>query len=181
MARVAELVAVEMISKGRRLSLTEEIVGVAPEELARAMARKLSTPHGVVTLIHSTGRLVVEGGSVPRGEVQAPDPVSIAVARRGLSGEVNGRELSLVRPRFGWRLRNRSVFLESGAIRWRSVMRSYRTFEIRTCDTDEVILTSRKRDLRVPASLSPEELVMALLFSHCGIVEASSLLNVVTF
>jgi hypothetical protein len=178
---MTELLAIETVSKGAGPSLKEQIVGVDAAELAGANASMLSTPHGVVTLLESVGRLVVVGGTVPRGEVEAPDPVSIPAARRGLRGRVDGRELTMMRPHFGLRLRHRSVLMRSSSVQWRSVMRSYRSFEIRLRDTDEVILTRRGSSERVSAGLSAEELVIALLFGHCGIIQCSSLVNFVTF
>jgi hypothetical protein len=60
-------------------------------------------------------------------------------------------------------------------------MHSYRRFEIRPGDTDDVILVKNRSDTSVSPALSAEKLVTALLFERCGIIQGSSLLDFITF
>lgn len=166
--------------KAQRLSIKEQVFGASRERVAETATTRLSTPHGGVQIKRCAGLLTVNGEEVPLGQVESPDPVSIVVARRGLGGFVNGQSLEIRRRRFGLRLRNRSAELICGHLRWHSMMYSYRRFEVLSSDTHAVVLSSRAGYAGVAPDLSTEELVAAILFAYCGIIQGSSLINFIS-
>ena len=123
---------------------------------------------------------MLTGESVPDGSIEAPDPVSIPVARRGLHGRVGDREFVACRPRFGLRLANRSVELRGDAPKWASRMFSYRHFSITEIEGGKILYEQRSKAEQVHERLTNDELVMVLLFAHCGVIQGSSLVNAIT-
>lgn len=92
----------------------------------------------------------------------------------------DGMSFRMYRPRFGLRLRDRTVLLEAPTVQMASVMNRWGTFDIVDRRAGDVVLRSAKTTL-IDADLDPTAMVLAIAFERCGIVQTSTFLNGLTF
>lgn len=166
------LVPITVLDSGPKLSIREQWSSARESPWVR-----LDTPHGTVTWT-SSWRL--EGSNVPTVRLDVAHAQSILSARRGITGHVDGVSFRMYRPRFGLRLRDRTVLLEAPMVQMASVMNRWGTFDIVDRRAGDVLLRSSKTTL-IDADLDPTATVLAIAFERCGIIQTSTFLNGLTF
>lgn len=168
----------EIVDKRAALGLRQQ-VGGAPDR-GPHLTHSVSTPCGVVAISREGSRMTARGDQVPVAAIEAPDPVGIAHVKRGLSGRVDGREVRVVRPRFGLRRKDRSVFVDGEGVAWRSDYRRSRQFDILRRDDGSIVLRQDGPKKLLDREATPAEVSLALVLSASGIIQTSSLLNGLT-
>jgi hypothetical protein len=121
-----------------------------------------------------------EGDRVPAAEVRASGTVRIGRVKRGIDGRVGHGAVRIVRPRYGWRRRDRPVLVDGPGVEWRTVYRTMTRYEIqRRADGSVVYRYQRSKELLDPAA-SAAEVSLALAVAYSGVIDSSSLLNYVS-
>lgn len=140
----------------------------------------VQTPQGEVEITRESGRVTVQGAQMPTAVVKACDVVSIFVVGAGVEGRVGSEPVRIIRPRYGFRRRSRSVLIDGGGIEWRTEYRRSRNYDIvRRADGAVVYRRSGpKQFLDVDASCA--EVTLALAVAASGVIESSSLVNYLT-
>ncbi len=138
------------------------------------------TPWGDVSVSRGVAGVELRGVGLPTGHVEAPDPVGLVAARRGLRGSIDGVPLCLQRPHFTVRLKGRASYLKCGSLWLRCQPESYRSYVVVDERTASQVLTLAGKEAQIATDVSSEVAIAAILIFHSGIAESASLINALT-
>lgn len=153
-------------------------VEAVTQPAARSASRRrhvLRTPHFDLEIHRENGRLFAKGEGIRAVVLKSPEVPSLGMLKRGIEGRVGERPLRIRRPRYGLRRRDRTIIIEGDRIRWHTLFRRHRHYDI-VRSADDVLLY-RRMDRRqfVNADASAEEVSVALVVAASGIIATSSL------
>lgn len=174
-----DCVEINIIGERPRLGLRGQLLGTSQER--SEVLQSLETPFGQLTVVNQDGATIARGEGFPEAVVEAPDSVGVAQVKRGIAGRVDDRRVTIVRPRYGFRRRNRSVLIDGGAgISWCTHYRSNRHFEIRRREDGSVVYGQDGSRRYLDANATPSDVALAAAVAASGIIQTSSLLNSLT-
>lgn len=135
----------------------------------------LRTPHVELTIHRENDRLFVDGDGLRAVVLNSPEVPSLGLLKRGIEGRVGERPLRIHRPRYGLRHSDRTIIIEGDRIRWHTLYRSHRHYDILRSADDALLYRRMGRRQFVNADASAEEVSLALAVATSGIIGTSSL------
>jgi len=140
----------------------------------------VQAPQGQLEITREGGRVTVQGRHIPTAVVEAGPVVSIPVMQRGIEGRVGSDPVRIIRPRYGFRRRSRSVLIDGGGIEWRTEYRRSRIYDIVRRADGSVVYRRTGAKQFLDADASGAEVTLALAVAASGVIESSSLVNYLT-